>query len=71
MPQMTAIVTALILERPLCLSCLAEKASRSRTSVSATLHGIESVLKVNRSAQLRCHGCGNFGAVVFIDRPTP
>ena len=69
MPQMTAMVAALLLERPLCLDCLAEKAGASRAAIATTLVGIENVLRVNRSAQQRCHSCSNLGAVVFIDRP--
>jgi hypothetical protein len=52
----TAVVTALILERPLCLSCIAERSEVSKERAEATLKAIGGAL-VLRSTTGRCAAC--------------
>ena len=68
MPRLTAVVTALILERPLCFGCLCEKAGTTRAQIAATLRGIEGAVMVHLSKR-RCHGCGEVVEAVSLDRP--
>ena len=68
MPEGTAIVTALILDRPLCLRCLTAKSSLRYEVVLKMLECIEIVLALHRRAA-RCTNCGDIGPAVFIARP--
>ena len=69
MPQTTALITALILERPLCLSCIAMKAGSSETAVEASLAHIAPVVRIRREPAGRCRACGQDGLVVSLTRP--
>lgn len=69
MPETAALITALILERPLCFTCIAEKADTSETAVEATLAIVAPVLQVHRDQHGQCRACGNAGAVVSLARP--
>jgi len=69
MPDIVALVTALILDRPTCMLCLTEKSGRTAEQASAALGVIERVMKVHREANGRCHACGVVGLVVYSDRP--
>jgi len=54
MPATAATVTALILERPLCLSCIATKAGDpSAAALEASMERIRHVLEMHRR-QERC-----------------
>ena len=53
----TALITALILERPLCLSCIAERAHVSEERVQATLKAIGGALRLSTPTG-RCAACG-------------
>jgi hypothetical protein len=55
MPEYAALITALILERPMCLQCIGEKANMSLPSVRAYLEQIS-------------RACGNTGPAVSIGR---
>ena len=69
MPATTALVTALILERPLCISCIATKAGEpSAASLEASIERIRHVLEVYRK-QERCRACGTLTIVYSIERP--
>ena len=69
MPQTAALITALILERPLCFICVAAKAGTSETGVEATLAIIAPTIQINRERHGRCRACGNTGPVVSLLRP--
>jgi hypothetical protein len=67
-PQTAAVVTALILERPMCFACLAAKAGTSETGVEAALATIAPVIEIHRDHDGRCRACGNVGLVVSLRR---
>ena len=69
MPEVTAIVTALILERPVCFECLSEKTGATRTEIAQALREMEGAL-VLQVSERRCYGCGNVVEAVSIDRPS-
>lgn len=68
MPEATALVTGLILERSLCIDCLATKAGLSPTAVERALAAIGTVMRLHREVD-RCRACGETKDVVSIDRP--
>jgi hypothetical protein len=69
MPITTAIITALITDRPMCMDCLVTKSGSGSRMVEATLAGIGHVLNVHRDPQSRCRACGRTGLVIYLDRP--
>ena len=69
MPEKAALITALVLERPLCMPCLTERAGIAATDVEATLARIRRVLNVERDPQGRCRVCGTVGLVVSLSIP--
>jgi hypothetical protein len=68
MTQQLALVTGLILERPLCLSCLGTKAEMASAGTLETLlERIRHVWTVRRE-QGRCRACGYSTTVVSVAR---
>ena len=63
-----AIITTLILERPLCRSCIGDKAGMTATEVRSALAMIGHVLAL-RYENARCHVCGTAGPLVSLDGP--
>jgi hypothetical protein len=68
MPQVAAIIVALILERPMCLDCVAMKASVNAIDAGTSLGMIGSVLRVRR-AEDRCRVCGETTLTMVAERP--
>jgi hypothetical protein len=68
MPDHVALVTALILDRPLCARCIATKSGMRLTVLDQTLATIAAVLVLHRETG-RCHACGVTDTVLFLDRP--
>ena len=58
MPDRPAVIAALVLERPLCVSCIARRADEpSAAALEASLEQLRHVLQIFR-AQDRCRACG-------------
>ena len=68
MPSRAALITALILDRPLCLSCISARAVATPNEVDASLSAIGQVLTLGRDTD-RCRACGTEGPVVWLERP--
>ena len=68
MPANTALITALILERPLCMECLKAKANLSEMEIGVGLATIQAALSVHME-QRRCRACGTSGVVIHSERP--
>jgi hypothetical protein len=69
MPANTALITALILEHPLCMECLKTKANLSEMELGVALATtMQMVLSVHME-QRRCRACGNNGVVIHSERP--
>lgn len=66
-----AIVTALLLERPLCTDCLIARSGLDHTAIEACLETIQGVLRIERQTSARCHACGNIGQVVALKHRPP
>ena len=67
MQTLTAVVTELIRERPLCFPCLSEQSGATRSEIGTVLRGVEAALMIHLSNR-RCYGCGEFVDVVSLDR---
>ena len=68
MSDRVAMITALILERPLCLSCIADKSLVTVERATEALNTIGSAL-VLTSRTDRCVACGDTAAVYSVGRP--
>jgi hypothetical protein len=68
-PDRAALITALILDQPMCVDCMAEKSSLSASALAETLRTVQIAL-VLHSAVDRCRECGTVTAVFSIDRPS-
>lgn len=69
MPDLTTLVTALILERPLCKPCLTEKTNATPAKIDRALMSIERALGRLHRETGRCRSCGNVGEILYLDRP--
>jgi hypothetical protein len=67
MPHRSAIITALLLERPLCMDCVCAKSGMKPVRVNGVLANIGRVLNVRRLPQARCRACGEDRPTVSID----
>jgi hypothetical protein len=70
MPELSTLVTALILERPLCMPCLTEKTNATAGKIDEAIMNIEHLLERVHRETGRCRSCGNVGAVLYLDRPS-
>ena len=70
MPERSALVTALILERPTCLSCIGERSGLPIDGVDTVLTVIARVLQVNADREAVCRHCGALGVVFWISELT-
>jgi hypothetical protein len=70
MPEKAALITALIMERPLCMDCIVARASATPTDVEASFLRIHYVLELRRAEGERCRTCGTIGRVFYLDRPS-
>ena len=69
MPNRAAILTALILDRPMCEPCLSEKSGLGSADISALLGVIRTALKLHEGPG-RCRTCGETAAeVLALERP--
>ena len=68
MPQRSALVTALIVERPMCVPCIAAKSGLGVADVTATLAAVGAGLRLH-DATGRCRECGRTAAVMSLERP--
>jgi hypothetical protein len=67
--QKAALISALVTERQMCLSCLAARATMSEISLESALRIIGAALAIYRYADTRCDLCGRRSTVVRIERP--
>ncbi len=68
MSDRAAFVTALILDRPLCIRCLATKSGLVLADLDAVIGNIERALRLNRVMD-RCRACGVIDTVLSLDHP--
>ena len=69
MPEVT-VLTALILGRPMCISCIASRVEEpSASALEAALARVGLVSHLHRG-QGRCRACGTTTVVLSIERPS-
>lgn len=68
MSDRAALITALILERPLCLPCIADKSLMTIERATKVLETIETALVLRRQTAA-CAACGTVTAVYAVGRP--
>jgi hypothetical protein len=68
MPEVAALVTALILEHPTCVDCIVTKATTSRDAVDAAFARIAKVLQFRWDEAGRCRRCGDVKTIYWIER---
>ena len=68
MPAQTALITALIVDRPLCLSCISDKSGIAVEGVTETLHAIGTALALTIGTD-RCAACGAMATAYTVARP--
>jgi hypothetical protein len=70
MPEGSAVITSLILDRPLCLDCIAMRSPVTGTKdAEKHLGRIAEVMRLRRERAGRCRACGAVAEVFSIDRP--
>lgn len=67
MPRHAAVIAVLIIERPMCLECIATKSAVSMVEVERYLEEIGSELEL-RQGQDRCRVCGEPRTVFSLSR---
>jgi hypothetical protein len=66
-PEKAALIAVLILERPLCLNCVAEKSELTADEVKSYLSRVRRSVTVERGID-RCRSCDTFTAVYSLSR---
>jgi hypothetical protein len=66
-----AQLTALILERPMCLECIARHTHLSTDAASRAIQMIGRAVQIHREDVGRCRACGTSAVVFSVERPTP
>jgi hypothetical protein len=69
MPERAALVTALIVERPMCEACILLKSGLSARDLAETLTVVRAALRVHEGTD-RCRACGEAKRVLSLDRPS-
>jgi len=65
LPETSALITALIVERPLCLDCLTSKTALTATALEHLLAMIGTAMSVRRNTTL-CRSCGETKVTVSL-----
>ena len=69
MPVQAALITALIVDRPMCLDCLAARTSMEPEALETALEVLGRVLVMHRYSATTCDTCGATKSVVALERP--
>ena len=68
MPSTAALITLLIVERPMCADCIAARAHTTPQAVESYLTEIGKTVDVERGTNERCHTCGTVGRTYALSR---
>jgi hypothetical protein len=68
MPEIATLIAVLIIDRPLCVDCIADRGQISVATVKTYLERIDPMFSVNREGNGRCRACGHIGSVVSLSR---
>ena len=70
MPEHSTLITALILERPMCVACLSQRSALSVDATQTVLTVIARAVKLHREDGSPCRICGKRGEVFYVERPS-
>ena len=70
MPENAALLTTLILERPLCAECIASKGGFTALDIEQGFNSVRGVLKLVETLD-RCRACGELREVFSLARRGP
>ena len=65
--DVTRFIRTLLLDRALCIRCIAAKAAVSTAAAQAALHELEQTFTVSRVTAGQCRACGRVEEVVAIN----
>jgi hypothetical protein len=65
MPEQAALIAVLIMERPLCVSCISSKTGLTHGEVESYLARIKDTVAVKQALD-RCRTCGSLGPVFSL-----
>ena len=68
MPAISALITVLIIERPMCVECIAERAQVGLPAVRDRLDAMDKLVTVLRGENDRCRACGRIGKTFSLAR---
>ena len=68
MSTRAALITALIVDRPLCVDCLVMKSGLPAAELDATMAAVATALALHRTMD-RCRACGVVTTVLSFERP--
>jgi len=68
-PEQTVLVTALIVDRPMCLDCLATSVGTTVDDVGVILQRLTAILELHAERDA-CRSCGITSRVFSVERPT-
>lgn len=69
MPENSSLITALILERPMCVACLSKRAKLTVEATQTVLAVIGRAVRLQREETSRCRVCEKLGEVFYVERP--
>ena len=64
MPQITAVIMALIVERPMCVECIATRAQVEPSTIKAYIDRMRASVRIQDGSG-RCRTCGRADHTVF------
>ena len=68
MPEISAVITVLIIDRPLCVDCIALRAQVSVSAVKDYLRKTDLMGSVQHGTNDRCRACGLIGDTSWLNR---
>ena len=68
MPEHSALIAVLLMDRPMCLDCIAAKSALRVAEVEQYLTLMGSAVEVQRDDHDRCRVCGTHGLVFSVHR---
>ena len=69
MPERAAVITVLLIDRPLCVECIANRTGMSVRTIRRYLGGLDQLITVDAESGGRCRACRMASEVFSLPRP--
>jgi hypothetical protein len=67
---LASLVVSVIMERPLCLACIATKVNATQRETLRTIERVSPVVRISVEKRGRCRACGGvIGPIYSVERP--